>query len=1095
MISFRTHSTAALLAAFSSLTLTTPSHAGWVKTGSTYDYHADATGTATVFESASSTTFNLADTIHSSDPSSPYIIDLTGNTANYWLHGNGATVNINGKVDITSDKSGFRGIGFYGNSTLNTSASTQLIVHATGNHAAAIYSAKYFNDINGNIEIHTNQNSSHVTAIQRYGDIVINDITESAHIYASGGDYTNVIKSNDTLGNTEGNLTINQLAGDLTLNTYGGTFLCSAITAENNITIGSITKDSQINLIGNGGTAIRANEGDIDITGDLAGQIIGAENASVTGLFADEGNITINNVTEDFLISGTGGGTGIFARKNLTFTNDFSGKINISATGYNSDATGMFAYYGYTLNMPTFAKEASIILHSEQGDVRGMHGDTMNTSTFAGDIIAHTNSQAWLGYGLYFTELNIDTITADSQISVSAPNTGAFAIIGNDIDIQHIDGNISASGKTKAIAIGGYRSLNLPDITGTITATATDTDAKVAAITTERIYNNVWEENNPSDDIVTIANGGSVTGDIRLGNQVTTGDTLTLKNQATVIGDLINVETLNLIQDTPSLTIPAPVFNITTNSEVDETNKINTLDTIDLQAGTLNFAGNLRSTTFNAANNTTIQTTGNITSDSLTIGDNCTLIVPINAAEKSTGKFVADTVSIGKNLTIKSKLDGPIRQTTSFTLIKSNTLFTIDTSAGDNPIYMLDTALIDYESELSVDGGSIIITATTFGDLQDHAASTSFGAAKSLQNALDSASISDVDSVLAQFQAMDEPTLQKELEKITPQQSLSTVAASSSITTSFSGKLAGRTSTMSNSKLASTSSPNAYPLLLQSEEPDTENQYAFWTSAFGSIAEQDDTDNIAGYQSRSAGSLIGIDRKQDNLLIGAALGFAHADIDTNQSRGSTDLDALTTAAYFAYTPSNLQIDGGVIYTLGFSDYKRETALGRTAEADDVTSHAFTNYLGLSQSFTSNNDRLTLTPHAQISYTYFTQDSYEESKADALNLAVDSFDAHTLSSTLSFAAAYQYNDQLTLNSKLAYIYDINNDAPEATATFQAPGSTPFSTKGIETDKSAIELGLGMSYQTSDTINTSLDYNYQHRSSYNAQSLTLKLRILF
>ncbi|QQE11369.1 autotransporter outer membrane beta-barrel domain-containing protein [Planctomycetota bacterium] len=1095
MTSFRTYSTATLLAAFTTLTLHAPSYAGWVKTGSTYDYHADATGSVTVDYSSSGSTFNIADTIHSSDPASPYIIDLTDNAADCWLKGNSATVNLNGKVDITSDKSGFQAIYFLGNSTLNTSASTQLIVHATGDHTAAIYGAKYFNDINGNIEIHTNQNSKYVTAIQRYGDIVINDITESAHIYASGGDYTSVLESDDTLGGAEGNLTINQLAGDLTLNTFGDTFLCSAIAAENNITIDSITKNSQINLIGNGGTAIRANEGDININGDLAGQIIGAENARVTGLLADEGNITINNVTEDFLISGTGGGTGIFARKNLTFTNDFSGKINISATGYNSDATGMFAYYGYTLNMPTFAKEASIILHSEQGDVRGMHGSTMNTNTFAGDIIAHTNSQAWLGYGLYFTELNIDTITADSQISVSAPNTGAYAIIGNNIDIQHIDGNISASGKSKAIAIGGYRSLNLPDIIGTITATATDTDAKVAAITAERIYNNVWEDNNPSDDIVTIANGGSVIGDIRLGNQVTIGDTLTLKNQATIQGDLINIETLTLIQDTPSLTIASPVFNITTNSEVDETNKINTLNTIDLQAGTLNFAGNLKSTTFTAADNTTIQTTGNITSDSLTIGDNCTLIVPINAAEKSTGKFVADTVSIGKNLTIKSKLDGPLRQTTTFTLIKSNTLFTIDTSAGDNPIYMLDTALIDYESELSIDGGSIIITASTFGELQDHAPSTSFGAAKSLQNALDATSNPDTDSVLAQFQAMDEPTLQKELEKITPQQSLSTAAASSSITASFSGKLTGRTSTISNSKLASDSSPNAYPLLLQSEEPDTENQYAFWTSAFGSIAEQDDTDNIAGYQSRSAGSLIGIDRKHDNLLLGAAIGFAHADIDTNQSRGSTDFDALTTAAYFAYAPSNFTLDGGVIYTLGFSDYKRETALGRTAEADDVTSHAFTNYLGLGKDFTSNNNRLTLTPHAQISYTYFTQDSYEESKADALNLAVDSFDAHTLSSALSFAAAYQYNDQLTLNSKLAYTYDFTNDAPEATATFQGPGSTPFSTTGIETDKSAIDLGLGFDYLLNNNTKTSLNYNYQHRSSYQAQSLTLNLRVDF
>ena len=261
------------------------------------------------------------------------------------------------------------------------------------------------------------------------------------------------------------------------------------------------------------------------------------------------------------------------------------------------------------------------------------------------------------------------------------------------------------------------------------------------------------------------------------------------------------------------------------------------------------------------------------------------------------------------------------------------------------------------------------------------------------------------------------------------------------------------------------------------------------------MSEQDDDGLINGYESKAIGTLVGLDRQYENALAGFAVGYARADIDSNNTNSKTELDALSAGLYVAYQPSDIKYEAGSVYTLGMSNFERETPLNSIAIAEDVFSHTFSNYIGASYKMSCKNEQISFTPNAKLAYTYFTQESYSESNAGDLGLNIDSFNNDIITATIGVKAEYQYNDQLVLNGLMSYKYDIVNDAPTVEASFQSLGSTPFETTGMDIDKSAIEIGAGYNYRLNDKLETFLDYSYEKRSDMQSHNLTLGLNLLF
>ncbi|QDU32642.1 Outer membrane protein B precursor [Poriferisphaera corsica] len=917
--------------------------------------------------------------------------------------------------------------------------------------------------LSGSIEVNTGLSGTSSNAYGIYASEAVNIgmFAESGLIEVNG-------QGNRVVGiNALGDLHIhNELAGDILINTAGGD--ARGLFSDANLTIGSFSDTGLIDVVGSAefgsGQVVAGIDGRVvEITGEMAGDIT-VENTLAAGYrthgIYSGGDLTIGSVASTSRIDVTSPGRetqGLMALGSVIVAGNMDGEIIINGKRVGeSDADHAARIAGSNTVMGIWARVNVDMQDALNGRIE-VHAGHVSDSSYARGIFADG-------------DVTIDSVGSTGGIIVRGDGWGANGIEAYDgVTITNeMAGTIDVIGRQGAygIAVNGSDGINLGNVTGTISAVSTDPTYVGFAL-----YSGAAD----ADDSVTLSTGANIVGEIAF-NGETTEDVLTLRGNGTFSDNLYDVERLVVSQDTGTGSTKDEVWHLSLADSYDETFERNMFDSIEVNYGMLGVGQTIKT-------------------DTLTVEADGGLYYRLNS-DGSSNTIEAASATLKEGATIKADLDGPITGLKTYTLIDTTGGVTIDAS-GDvaDLIYIPNTALIEFESELSIDGNDLIITASAFEELQTYADTPAKQAAESLQRAFDEDATGDAGDVLAAFQSMSEEELVEELDKISPEQSVASVNAAADTSSSFAKTLTVRTQAVGSSALASAGDEGIYAMMFSGPSMRDEDGYEFWTSGFGTLTEQDDKDGIVGYTSRAAGTLVGLDRMSEDVLMGVAFGFAHADIDANQSRGSTDLDAMMFGGYFAYAPSNWKIEGGSVYTMGLADYKRETSLGRTAEADDVMSHTFTNYVGASYDFTSADGRLVLIPNAQLTYTYFRQESYGESKAGALNLDVDSFDNDMLTAMVGMKAEYAYSEQLKINSLFAYKRDLVNDAVVVESSFQSVGSTPFKTSGIEADKNAIEIGAGVDYQVNDRMKASVDYSYEHRESLKTQNVTVGLNILF
>ncbi len=92
----------------------------------------------------------------------------------------------------------------------------------------------------------------------------------------------------------------------------------------------------------------------------------------------------------------------------------------------------------------------------------------------------------------------------------------------------------------------------------------------------------------------------------------------------------------------------------------------------------------------------------------------------------------------------------------------------------------------------------------------------------------------------------------------------------------------------------------------------------------GFLGSRSTTMDRTGYNFDGAGFIMGIDRKvADNLLVGLAAGYTHADASFSNSGGSADVDVVPISIYGAYMPNDFYIFGTAGYARNLYDLKRQ----------------------------------------------------------------------------------------------------------------------------------------------------------------------------
>ncbi|QQE10299.1 autotransporter outer membrane beta-barrel domain-containing protein [Planctomycetota bacterium] len=936
-------------------------------------------------------------------------------------------------------------------------------------------------DVSGNITAA----AKNATAIQAVDALQIGNVT--GQIAANGVDSAIAVTGANvvTVGDIEADAAISATA-------TGETSVASAIEASTaqKLTVGKV--DGTIAASAGHQVAAISGEGDVEvgITNNISGVIQAvatADNGEAEAIYG-AGVIDLGNLTDSAKITASG----------AAFAKAISGKDAITVGGIAEDADIIAISTGDNGAAAAIVTDgaAKITVGDVAGDISAMGGNAVGISgggeveigAVSGNITAIASAEDALAKAVYAN----DVLTlGDVSGNIIASGDKAIAISGDDaVTTGEISGTISATGEDFANAIYSQGALSTT-ISGTVSATVTDENGVAAAISTVE-YKDLgggtmgWDTANSgvNNDSVILSQGANVIGDIRLGQGA---DTVTFNGSGSYDYSMFDVE--NVAVNATAVTIAefatmteeeksAAILGAVSEDNTWTLSKDAEITQLDVNSGFLKVGGTI--TASGAAN----------------IAAGAGVIFELTDETK----IVANDVTLGDDSFIVAKQGEMLVGDKTYEVITSTNAITdngVEYAIEDYKV--ADSVLVDYELVAAETDPEkkVQIKATYKGmDSVIDGGGNGLDAANSFEGVAQHADASqEVKDVMTSLQNItSKGELNAAVKKLSPEGSLAVANASVAAASGFSNQMASRSGSVGVTSFASADSNDAYPLMFSGPSFRDENGYEAWTSAYGQKTDQDDNDGVAGFESDIFGTVVGIDRMNDNFLAGVALGYATADIDTNNNLGSTDLDALSLGAYFAYAPSEIKFEGGVVYTYGQADFSRNTLSG-TAEADDVSSYAFTPYFGASYDLISKDGRLTLSPNAKLSYTYFNQDGYKEKGAGGLSLDVDSFHNDIVTGTIGITSAYKLDETITLNGLVALKYDFSNDAAEVDSIFLAPGATPFTSKGLETDKTAIELGAGFDWKISDKLKASCDYTYEHRDSSESETLTVGLNLLF
>lgn len=271
------------------------------------------------------------------------------------------------------------------------------------------------------------------------------------------------------------------------------------------------------------------------------------------------------------------------------------------------------------------------------------------------------------------------------------------------------------------------------------------------------------------------------------------------------------------------------------------------------------------------------------------------------------------------------------------------------------------------------------------------------------------------------------------------------------------------------------------------------SSYSSWSKIFASKTNQDDKDGFDGYEFKSYGFALGVDKELKNSKrFGLAFVYAKGDMDTNNVEQSSDLDIYNLVTYGSIPI----IDETTIFFYQLSLGIQDTQTSRKETTTNTTANADFNgkILSASARVIKNiqiNDELLFVPTIKAMYTHMRNPSYKESGAGALNLEVDKFSTNSFKLGIGSDFEYKLTNEYTLLSNLMLNYDLKQGDNVTSSSYSGNSDLSFTTQGMDNEKFSYELGLGIKKEFSDDSNLRFEYAYEGRdSSFKSQMINLK-----
>jgi outer membrane autotransporter protein len=266
-----------------------------------------------------------------------------------------------------------------------------------------------------------------------------------------------------------------------------------------------------------------------------------------------------------------------------------------------------------------------------------------------------------------------------------------------------------------------------------------------------------------------------------------------------------------------------------------------------------------------------------------------------------------------------------------------------------------------------------------------------------------------------------------------------------------------------------------------------------WASGFGNFDDISGDGNAAGASSRTGGLLVGAETPvTDELLLGAAIGYAHTDLDADHDLGSARINSYQALAYARYQAGPAVVAGHLGYAFNQYDVDRPIDLvGRTAHGS-TNGNDFSAALDGGWRFELG--ALSLVPEAGLHYDRIEVNSLKESGAGLLDLAIDQQDDNMLRSSLGGRVAWHLSPDpdhpLVAEFRARWDHDFLDRSGRVDA---ALGGASFSVESSKVGRDAAVLGLGLAGTVADGVQLYGGYQVELRANEMTNTVAAGVRL--
>lgn len=319
-------------------------------------------------------------------------------------------------------------------------------------------------------------------------------------------------------------------------------------------------------------------------------------------------------------------------------------------------------------------------------------------------------------------------------------------------------------------------------------------------------------------------------------------------------------------------------------------------------------------------------------------------------------------------------------------------------------------------------------------------------------------------------------------------------------TSGYIGNLTQRMADLRTYMVASNRLTESGPSLSQiMAERQKRSGWSPWVKTFYTKADQDASGGFMGYDYHTWGVNLGIDNAvSQKLLVGAVLGFASSNAETDGNISEIDADSYQFGLYGSWDEAKFYVDGALMYARNSYDSTRNINFGGLTGAakGDHDGDDYVAYVGAGYKMAMAD--WNLIPTVSLQYGHHKEDSFTETGAGALNLDVDSADSDSLVSKAGFRVnrIFQMNGYaLKPELSLQWAHEFGDRDQQASARFNGTTVGTFNVSGVETDRDSGILGLGLTAFLKNNISLFANYYGEFREDFTAHNVAGGLRYEF